>query len=109
MDRSLSSSLPGALIMTSVLTEKITLVWLFLAVLTGLSWLLADGLEPTNPAGFTYVAVGLFALAFFKVRLVIMYFMEVLDAPWILRGLFEVWTVGVFVAVVSFYLYGTQI
>ena len=95
--------------MPSVLTEKISIVWLFLAALTGLSWLLADGYEPTDPQAFTYVAVGLFALAFFKVRLVIMYFMEVLDAPWALRGLFEVWVVGVFIAVVSFYLYGAQL
>ena len=92
--------------MMSILNDKITYVWLLLAFLTGLSWLLADGYNPADPAAFTYVAVGLLALAFIKIRLVIMYFMEVRDAPWVLRGIFEVWVVAVFSGTVYLYLIG---
>ena len=92
----------------SILTEKITIVWIVLSLLTGISWVLSDGSGPTAGAGITYVAIGLFVLAFFKVRLVIMYFMEVLEAPRPLRYLFEVWVLGIFAAVVGLYLQGTQ-
>ena len=94
--------------MKSVLTEKITIVWIFLTLLTGISWILSDGSSPTDATAITYVAIGLFALAFFKVRLVIMYFMEVLDAPWALRSVFELWVIGIFLAVVGLYLQTAQ-
>jgi len=92
----------------SLLTEKITIVWLVLTVLTGISWVMSDGTVPTEASATTYVAIGLFVLAFFKVRLVIMYFMEVHGAPWPLRILFEVWVLGIFLAVVRFYLQGAS-
>ncbi len=94
--------------MKSALTDKVTIIWLLLASLTGLSWMLGENQTFHSPEALAYMAVGLFALAFFKVRLVIMYFMEVLDAPRVLRGLFEAWVVVIFFAVVSSYLLGVQ-
>lgn len=90
----------------SLLNNRVTYVWFFLAILTALSWGLADGIEPTTVSGVKYLAVGLLALAFFKVRLVIMYFMEILNAPWLLRGLFEAWVILVFTVMCFLYLQG---
>lgn len=90
----------------TLINDRVTYVWLLLAALTCLSWVLADGVEPASAEGAQFLAVGLLALAFFKVRLVIMYFMEVLDAPRVLRALMEAWVVLVFVAMCYFYLFG---
>lgn len=92
--------------MKSLLLNRVTYIWLFLAFLTFASWWLAEGVTLQNKSHAVYLVVGLLALAFFKVRLVIMYFMEVLDAPWLLRGIFEVWVVAVFVAMVVLYMMG---
>lgn len=91
---------------TSFLNNRVTYVWFFLATLTLLSWWLADGVEPSTLNGVKYLALGLLALAFFKIRLVIMYFMEIMNAPWPLRGLFEAWVVVVFAAMCFLYLQG---
>lgn len=90
----------------SLLNNRVTYIWLFLAMLTLLSWLLADGIAPTTERGVMYLALSLLALAFFKVRLVIMYFMEILNAPWALRGLFEAWVLLVFAGMCFLYLQG---
>lgn len=91
-----------------LVNHRVTYVWLFLVVLTGLSWWLADGVEPATAVSVKYLAVGLLALAFFKVRLVILYFMEVKNAPWLLRGLLEAWVLLVLVGMCSLYLMGAQ-
>ena len=92
--------------MKSLLNDRVTFVWLILAALTAVSLLLADGAQPQTLNGMVYLSLGLLALAMFKVRLVIMHFMEVLHAPWLLRGIFEVWVVAVFIAMCVFYLQG---
>ena len=89
-----------------MINDRVTYVWLFLAILTGLSWYLSDGLSPETAGGIRNLAIGLLALAFFKTRLVIMYFMEVLEAPWLLRGLMEAWVVLVFLAMCTIYVVG---
>lgn len=90
----------------SLLNDRVSYVWLILALLTGLSWLLADSLEPSTLKNAQLLAVGLLALAFFKIRLVILYFMEIQNAPWVLRGLFEAWVAIVFTGMCFLYLTG---
>ena len=92
--------------MKTLINDRVSFVWLILATLTAVSWVLADGASPETATGAAYLTMALLALAFFKVRLVIMHFMEVLDAPWLLRGLFEVWVVAVFIAMCVFYYTG---
>lgn len=95
--------------MMILLKDRVTYVWLVLFALTLLSWLLADGLAPDTASGVKYLSVSLLALAFFKIRLVILYFMEVLDAPWPLRGLLEAWVVLVFAGMCFLYLFGVPV
>lgn len=47
--------------------------------------------------------VGLIVVACIKVRLVILHFMEIKEAPLLLRGVLEVWVVGVGVMLVVMY------
>ena len=81
-----------------------TTIWLILATLTGISWILAESYNPENPDLFKYVTLGLLVLAFFKVRLVIMHFMEVATAPTPLRLVFEIWVVVVCTSIIVSYL-----
>jgi hypothetical protein len=48
--------------------------------------------------------VVLLVVAFFKVRFVGLYFMELKDAPWALRGIFEFYCLGVCIALIGFFL-----
>jgi heme/copper-type cytochrome/quinol oxidase subunit 4 len=82
--------------------RTITLVWLLLVILTGISWLLGS-----RPAGIItaphLAGLALLAVAFFKARLVILYFMEVSDAPRPLRIIMEAWVVVALIAVSTMY------
>jgi Prokaryotic Cytochrome C oxidase subunit IV len=86
------------------LNNAVTRVWLLLAGLTGVSWWLGagQGMDAAQSAQLT--TIGLLLLAFFKVRLVIMYFMEIRTAPLLLRFIFEAWVVVVCAAVLAIYL-----
>jgi hypothetical protein len=71
---------------------------LMLATVTT-TWLLSkDALAAT--AG----TAGTLALAGWKVRLVLLDFMELRHAPWPLRIAFELWSVGVPALILGFYL-----
>ncbi len=89
---------------TSLLSHPITRVWLLLAVLTALAWWL--GLHARGGADPRWLAVALLALAFFKVRLVILHFMEIRHAPIPIRLVFEAWVVVVCLVVVALYWRG---
>ncbi|MGV0745907.1 cytochrome C oxidase subunit IV family protein [Mycolicibacterium sp. XJ870] len=94
--------------MTSPATEqrRITYVWLFLSVITVLSWwtshLSTDSgeLSPSVP-----ITVAVLALAAVKCRLVIGHFMEVRTAPAWLRIATDVWLAVLWGAVLVIYLW----
>lgn len=92
--------------MTSLMQSKVTVIWIFLAILTIILWFLGDGYNPDTESGARIVTVSLMAIAFFKARMVIMHFMELLEAPWGLRGIFEFWIFVVFFAVIGLYMNG---
>ena len=78
-----------------------TTVWLVLLVASAASlWL---GSDPTD-RNHTAAAVGVLAIAFAKVWLIIRYFMEVRIAPLWLRLILDAWVAGVFVAITALYL-----
>ena len=87
-----------------------TVVWIAVLVLTILAWAFGPGNEQGSASLSVQPSEGLaamvFALAFFKTRLVIMHFMEAGSAPWALRGALEAWVLIVFFLVVYFYLTG---
>lgn len=59
--------------MYSLLAHTVTQIWLLLAALTAVAWWL--GVESVTAAGDPrWWAAGLMVLAFFKVRLVILYY-----------------------------------
>jgi len=92
-----------------LLKNAVTRVWLLLAGLTGVSWWLGAGETIGTARSVELTTVGLLLLAFFKVRLVILYFMEIRTAPWILRCIFETWVVVVCLAVITIYLLGSGV
>lgn len=78
--------------------SAVGLVWLVLMGATGLSWWLgADH-------GGTAAAVGVVIVAFFKVRMIGIYYMELGRAPLPLRAVFEVYIVLVPAALIVIYV-----
>lgn len=74
-------------------------VWGILVAATVLAWFL--GHQQTGTAA---VVAAIFLVAFVKIRLVGMYFMELRRAPTLLRGAFDAYLVISFVALTGFCL-----
>jgi hypothetical protein len=73
-------------------------VWLLLVVLTFCSW------ETTVIAGGRRIAaITVLLLAFFKVRLIGLEFMELRTAPLPLRVAFEIWLIGTCTVLLALY------
>lgn len=85
----------------SLLWSTASRVWFFLVALTLVSWTL--GTSHGLSGGHAVAAVAILAVAVFKVRLIGLYFMELRDAPWALRGLFEGYCVILFVLLTGSY------
>jgi Prokaryotic Cytochrome C oxidase subunit IV len=67
-----------------------TAIWLALLLITCVSWALSAHHHAIAKDPFSITAF-LIVLAFFKVRLVLLYFMEVRQGPWTLRISCEAW------------------
>lgn len=87
--------------MIHLLRDRITWVWLLLVGATLLSWELGHGFALTN---LDHVRVGILAVAFIKVRYVILDFMEIRHAPRAMRLAAEIWTLVVCLALIALYL-----
>ena len=92
--------------MQKIFNSRVTYVWFFLAALTCLTWFLGDGYDPASPELFKIFSISLLGLAFFKVRLVIMHFMEIGNAPVVLRLIFESWLLVICGILILLYLFG---
>jgi heme/copper-type cytochrome/quinol oxidase subunit 4 len=83
----------------SVLRERITMVWLGLMALTGVTtWGLSKSLFSPSVA-----VVGIFVIAAVKVRYVMLDFMELRNAPVPVRVAFEAWPVAVATIILGFW------
>jgi len=84
-----------------LLRSPITAIWGLLIAMTLVSWWMGTdhGVHDVQVASVLILLV-----AFFKVRFVGLYFMELRDAPLPLRGLFEGWCAAVCTAIVVMYL-----
>ena len=81
-----------------------TTVWLVLLAASATSlWLGADA-PPRGNLGHTAAIVGVLAIAFAKIWLIVRYFMEVRFAPRRLRIVMDVWVVCVFAAITALYM-----
>ena len=77
-----------------------TVIWAALMAATiTTTWVLSH-----NSLDATAGAIGTFVLVAWKVRLILLDFMELRHAPWLPRAAFELWSVGVPVMIVAFYL-----
>jgi hypothetical protein len=87
--------------MTALLRTPITGIWGLLIGMTLISWYFGTdhGIDDAQVASVLVLLV-----AFFKVRFVGLYFMELRDAPIPLRALFEGWCTVVCSAVIVMYL-----
>ena len=91
--------------MRSLLGRKITFVWLVLMLATVLSWQFGHGFGFGDRYDFATVAIVI--IAFVKLRLVFLDFMELRHAPVPLRLAFELWTLAVGGTIIVFYWSGT--
>ena len=85
----------------SAIPRDVTIIWLALVGLTFVSLFLGERGSPTA-ASYSLV-VGLIVLACIKVRMVILHFMEIKEAPFLLRGVLELWVVAVGVMLAVMY------
>jgi caa(3)-type oxidase subunit IV len=89
----------------SLVGNRVYIVWAVLVGLTIGSWVLSyTRVSPTD--GQAWVAIAIFVLAAFKARLVGIHFMELKDAPLLLRGAFEVFCLALSAVLTGFYLVG---
>jgi parvulin-like peptidyl-prolyl isomerase len=84
----------------ALLRARSTVVWLVLVLATLISW--AVGAEHRTGSG---VAVLVLAIAMIKVRFVGLDFMELRNAPQLLRTMFEVYCVALFLVLAGMYLW----
>lgn len=72
----------------TLLRSRVTLVWIVLIAATALSWMLGTdhGISSDDQS---VASVVILLVAFVKIRFIGLWFMELREAPWILRGLFE--------------------
>jgi hypothetical protein len=90
--------------MTALLRTPATAVWIFLIAATAASWKLGTD-HGLGPNGYTLASVLILLIAFVKVRFVGLYFMELREAPMLLRGLFETYCIAVCVLVISMFVF----
>lgn len=86
--------------MRSLRADTAIIVWLVLVSATFLSRALAS--EEARAGDVIAVAILMVAAA--KVRLVGLHFMQLRDAPGLLRGMFELYVVALFMALVGLFL-----
>jgi caa(3)-type oxidase subunit IV len=88
--------------MTALFRTPATAVWLLLITATGVSWALGT---QHGMHGHQLASVIILLIAFIKVRLVGLYFMELREAPNILRGLFEAYCLIVCALLVGVFIF----
>lgn len=88
--------------LSRILSDRQTAVWMALVAATVLTAVV--GIEQHGDS--TSVGLLLLAIAFVKIRLVALHFMEIREAPVALRVLVEGYVAVTFVALVAIYLLG---
>lgn len=86
--------------MTALLSRTATRVWLLLMLATVVTtWVLSK-----DAIAARIGTIAIFVIAAYKVRLVLLHFMELRTAPLPLRLVFEAWVLVVTAAVIGIYL-----
>ncbi len=78
---------------------RVAATWLVLLAATLLSW------ESAHSSGdYRLASAVVLLIAFLKARLIGLEFMELRGAPWVLRSIFEAWTIVACAALLALYL-----
>lgn len=85
--------------------NRLTVVWIVLAGLTAVSWVLAPAHASGSVTASVPITIVILSMAMSKVRLIIGEFMEVRTAPAWLRASTDAWLVVMFGAIVVIYLW----
>jgi caa(3)-type oxidase subunit IV len=88
--------------MTALLRTPASAVWVVLILATLVSWTLGTQHGVHNHATASVIIL---LIAFIKVRLIGLYFMELREAPTVLRGLFEAYCIIVCTVVIAVFLF----
>ncbi len=90
--------------MSTLLRTPASVVWLVLVGATAVSWTLGtdNGLGPDTQR---LAGIAILAIAFVKVRFIGLYFMELREAPSVLRGFFELYCAAVGTLVLALFLF----
>jgi caa(3)-type oxidase subunit IV len=93
------------LIMRTLIQTKASLAWLVLVALTVAQWAIGTHSGLIGPQ-HVWASLVIFAVAVFKARMVGLYFMELREAPLVLRGVFEIYCVVLLAVLSVMYLLG---
>lgn len=88
--------------MQKMISSAASVVWLFLLSATVFSWIIGADASAGGAAS-TDVGIAVLVIAFFKVRLVLIHFMELKVAPWQWRAVYEGWVIIVCLLLVALY------
>lgn len=91
--------------MASLVRTRATAVWSVLVLATIVSWLLGTDASGGSDGDHSMASIVIVLIAFVKVRLIGLYFMELREAPMSLRGLFEGYCAAVCAVVLGMYLW----
>jgi caa(3)-type oxidase subunit IV len=89
----------------TLVQTKASLAWLILVALTLAQWTIGT-LSGVVGAQHVWASLVIFVVAVFKARLVGLYFMELREAPLVLRGVFEMYCVVLLAVLSVMYLLG---
>lgn len=89
--------------MNSVFRTRASAVWFVLVALTVVSWAL--GTSHGVAGNHELASLVIIVVAAFKIRFIGLYFMELRDAPWALRGAFEGYCALLPILLGAFYLF----
>jgi len=88
----------------TLLRTPASVVWLVLVSATAFSWTLGAG-HGLGPDAQQLAGIAILAIAFVKIRFIGLYFMELREAPILLRGIFEVYCAAVGTLVIALFLF----
>ena len=92
--------------MASYVRNPLTYIWLFLSIVTVVSWWLGSGYVAKSYRANVLVTVVVLVIALIKTRFVIRNYMEVRFAPSWLQLTCDGWLVCLFGMIASFYWFG---
>ena len=93
--------------MRSYIRNRLTYIWLFLCVITVISWWVGTGQGADSYRANVPVTAVVLVIALIKTRFVIRNYMEVRLAPAWLRLTCDAWLLCLFAAISCFYWFGS--